>query len=326
VYQQFTGDVEITGRVIAVEAVDAWTKGGLMLRDALTANAAHVSLLLTPARGVAFERRPVAGGGSLYRTVAEGRAPRWVKLQRRGALVRAFQSFDGRRWIPAGTAILALPTIYVGLAVTSHDTANAATALFDRIVVGTPNDPPAVELTAPDDDATFAEPATVEISAAAIDDDAVARVDFFAGSLPIGSTTTPPYSVTWAGVSAGTYSLRAVAWDNDRALAISVARTIFVTPVGGKYLVLFVPSSNHDNAVSAYVLDIYVADADPTTTPPLAAADLGKPGVVDGKCTVDITRAVATLPPGSYKATITAFGPGGTARSSASPPFVRPAP
>jgi hypothetical protein len=323
VYQQVTGDVEITGRVMEVQAVDEWTKGGLMLRDALTANAAHVSLLATPAHGVAFEQRPAAGGGSLYGVAALRGAPRWMKLQRRGASVTAYQSLDGWRWFPSGSATLDLPTIYVGLAVTSRNTTARATALFDHIVIGAPNSFPVVELTAPDDQATFAEPATVEIRADAIDDNAVAQVNFYAGSMQIGSSTTPPYTVTWDGVPAGTHSLRAVAFDYNHTLAISVARTILVTPVLGTFFAAFVPSSNHDQAVTNYVLDIYEEGTDPSGGTPVATAALGKPVVVDGECRVDITSTVGSLPPGSFIATVTALGPGGSARSDASPPFVR---
>lgn len=323
VYQQVTGDVEITGRVIGVEAVDEWTKGGLMLRDALTANAAHVSLLATPAHGVAFERRPAAGGGSLYSVAALRGAPRWMKLQRRGVSVTAYQSLDGWRWFPSGSATLDLPTIYVGLAVTSRKTTAGATALFDHVVIGAPNSPPAVELTAPDDQSTFREPATMEISAVASDDNAVAQVNYYADAMPIGSSATPPYTVTWTDVPAGTYSLRAVAFDYNHTLAVSVARTILVTPGSGTYTAVFGPSWNHDQAVTSYVLDIYEQGADPPVATPVATALLGKPVVVDGECRVDITSTVGTLPPGSFIATVTAFGPGGSVQSAASPPFVR---
>ena len=296
-----------------------------MLRDALTANAAHVSLLVTPAKGVALERRPAAGGGSLYTTVATGRAPRWVKLQRRGTRVSAYQSFDGLRWIRTGTATLALPTIYVGLAVTSRAATTTATALFDHIIVGPPNDPPVVVLTAPEDHATFVEPATVEISAAPSDaDGTVARVDFFAGATWIASSVTAPYTVTWTDVPAGTYPLRAVAWDNDGAPGISAARSILVEPPHGLHdRAVFVPSSNHDDAVTHYVLDIYEGGADPRTAAPIATADLGKPAVVGGECVADITATVTSLPPGTFIATVTAVGPGGSARSDPSLPFVR---
>jgi chitinase len=246
-----------------------------------------------------------------------------MKLQRRGASVTAYQSLDGWRWFPAGTATLDLPTIYVGLAVTSRNTTATATALFDHIVIGAPNSFPVVELTAPDDQATFAEPATVEIRADAIDDNAVAQVNFYAGSMQIGSSTTPPYTVTWDGVPAGTHSLRAVAFDYNHTLAISAARTILVTPGLGTYLAAFVPSSNHDQAVTNYVLDIYEEGTDPSGGTPVATAALGKPVVVDGECRVDITSTVGSLPPGSFIATVTALGPGGSARSDASPPFVR---
>lgn len=44
-----------------------WTKAGLMMRDGLAADARHAYIIQTPRteRGVAFQRRPVAGGPSV---------------------------------------------------------------------------------------------------------------------------------------------------------------------------------------------------------------------------------------------------------------------
>ena len=41
----------------------------------------------------------------------------------------------------------------------------------------------------------------------------MARVEFYNGTTLLGSDTTAPYSFTWANVPAGTYSLRAVAYE-----------------------------------------------------------------------------------------------------------------
>jgi hypothetical protein len=157
-------------------------------------------------------------------------------------------------------------------------------------------------------------------------DGTVARVDFFAGTTQIGSDTTSPYGMTWSNVPAGSYSLTAVARDDDGATTTSAARSITVgapPPPPAQHRAAFAPASNHGTAVDRYVLNIYTAGANPDTATPVATRDLGKPPVSNGECDVDVSQTVQGLPPGSYIATVTAVGPGGSARSAPSPAFTR---
>jgi hypothetical protein len=81
-----------------------------------------------------------------------------------------------------------------------------------------PNAPPTVDITGPTNGATFTEPASITITAAATDSDGtVARVDFFAGATLLGTVTNAgnnSFSLTWSNVVAGSYSLTATATDN----------------------------------------------------------------------------------------------------------------
>src|SRR5262249_59468852 len=56
----------------------------------------------------------------------------------------------------------------------------------------------------------------------------ITKVEFFAGTTLIGTDTTSPYSIVWANVPSGTYSLTAKATDSTGATATSAARTIRV--------------------------------------------------------------------------------------------------
>ena len=56
----------------------------------------------------------------------------------------------------------------------------------------------------------------------------ITKVEFFAGTTLIGTDTTSPYSVVWANVPSGTYSLTAKATDSSGATATSTARSIRV--------------------------------------------------------------------------------------------------
>ena len=60
--------------------------------------------------------------------------------------------------------------------------------------------------------------------------------------------------------------------------------------------------------VTRYELDLFAK--------PIATRDLGKPPIVNGEISVDITQTVAGLPPGSYIANVSAVGSGGCSRST----------
>ena len=86
---------------------------------------------------------------------------------------------------------------------------------------------------------------------------------------------------------------------------------------------VFVPSSNHSTTVIEYVLEIFPVGANPAAANPVVAQNLGKPPVVNGECNVDIGETIQNLPPGTYIATVSAFGGGLIAQSAPSPPFSR---
>src|SRR4051812_14542647 len=89
------------------------------------------------------------------------------------------------------------------------------------------NSSPSVALTQPTDGATFTPPATVNLAATASDaDGSVTKVEFFNGAAKLGEDTTLPYSFTWSGVAAGTYTLTARATDDLGATTSSVASRI----------------------------------------------------------------------------------------------------
>jgi hypothetical protein len=192
---------------------------------------------------------------------------------------------------------------------------------------GTPttsNQAPYVKLTSPSADAVFTAPATFSVVAEASDaDGTIARVDFYAGSNLIGSDLTSPYAVSWSNVPAGSYALTAVARDSGGATTVSSTVAVSVRSSTMPTRAAFTPSSNHATAVDRYVIDFFTSGVDPTQANPVAAVDVGKPAIVDGQCSADISAAILALPAGTYIATITAIGPGGSAQSSPSAPFVR---
>ena len=135
-----SGDFAIAARVTSIDAVDVWTKAGLMIRAAATPSSAHASLFATPSsvKGVAFQRRAAQGAGSVH-TAGPAAAPAiWLRLTRTGGAVSAaFRLNEGDAWTTfASETATGLPdTVLVGFAVTSHQDGALATATFDHVSI-----------------------------------------------------------------------------------------------------------------------------------------------------------------------------------------------
>jgi hypothetical protein len=111
-------------------------KAGVMVRESLTAGSPHAFMLMSAAKGAAFQRRQSTGGLSVGTAGALSAAVRWVKLQRSGNVFSAYESADGTTWTPVGTDTISMgPNVYVGLAVTSHATSASATCTFDAVSI-----------------------------------------------------------------------------------------------------------------------------------------------------------------------------------------------
>ena len=148
-YTPLTGDGSIVAQVTAEENVNAWTKAGVMMRDTLSTNARHAFMLVSPGKGIAFQRRDTTAGISEHTGGGAGTAPRFVKLTRAGTTFTGFQSMDGITWTAVGSDTIAMgSTIYVGLAVSSHVSGVLATATFEGTTVEAvpPPPPPVSEL------------------------------------------------------------------------------------------------------------------------------------------------------------------------------------
>lgn len=109
-----------------------------------------------------------------------------------------------------------------------------AAKLFVTYTIPTVNQPPVVAIISPASGASYTAPASVVINANASDPEGnLTKVDFYQGSTFLGSDTSSPYSFTWSNVSAGSYTLKAVATDSQGATASSadVSITVVVVPV-----------------------------------------------------------------------------------------------
>jgi regulation of enolase protein 1 (concanavalin A-like superfamily) len=235
-----SGDASLIAKVSSLQNTNSWSLAGLMIRQSLSANSRQLSLFVTPANGLVVRARASSPGETVQMTAGSGRAPVWLRLDRRSSTVTAYRSADGLTWtllmtvkIPLNTAIVA------GLAVASHSSASVAAsvtnvslngkAVTSSGTISSTNAPPSVSLSSPVAGSTFLAPATVQMAATAGDTDGtIARVDFYAGSTRIGSDTASPYTFSWTSVPAGSYALKAVAVDNVGATTASSTATVAV--------------------------------------------------------------------------------------------------
>ena len=139
VYQTLNSDGQIIARVTDIQYTDDWAKAGVMIRESLAPDARHASMFLTANSGLAFQRRVSTGGVSAHDWGGDRNAPYWVKLVRSGNSFSAYRSSDGVNWTQVGQtiSISMSASVYVGLAVTSHNNDALCTATFDNVSVTT---------------------------------------------------------------------------------------------------------------------------------------------------------------------------------------------
>jgi Bacterial Ig domain/Secretion system C-terminal sorting domain/Sortilin, neurotensin receptor 3, len=106
-------------------------------------------------------------------------------------------------------------------------------ATFARGIWETPvnsnNQPPSVAITSPANNATISSGTNLVINGTANDPDgSVTRVEFYQGTTLLGTSTTAPYTFTWANVPTGSYVLTIKAFDDLNAIGTSTTVNINV--------------------------------------------------------------------------------------------------
>jgi hypothetical protein len=135
----------LTVKVTAQQAVDPWSKAGLVLRNDLTApgvSQGYVALVVTPGNGVSLQWQDAATpgyldqfAGSAVKTVT---APVWLRLSRNGSQVSGFYSTDGTAWTQVGSAVTPAGAASVedaGLIATAHSPSAQGEADFSDFSV-----------------------------------------------------------------------------------------------------------------------------------------------------------------------------------------------
>ncbi len=151
-YLEHTGDFDIAARIVGLTAANLYTKAGLMARENLNAGSRHIYFQVFPDNktrnhnngGYEFQYRQQKDREmkAIYPANADG-APEfpvsypntWIRLKRKGDVFTGYYSSDGLNWKTYTSFRLDLPLkVWLGLAVTSHNTTETTTAEFRDIV------------------------------------------------------------------------------------------------------------------------------------------------------------------------------------------------
>ncbi|HKP97338.1 MAG TPA: PA14 domain-containing protein [Fibrobacteria bacterium] len=129
-----SGNFEITAKVLSVQNTNAWAKGGLMIREDLSASSRYVAVVMTATHGIELQWRSATGGASEPLIAAGYAAPYWLRLNRTDNVFTAYRSPDNNGWFLVGSVTIPLASsTQAGLVVTAHDNAQLNTAAFSDV-------------------------------------------------------------------------------------------------------------------------------------------------------------------------------------------------
>ena len=152
-FKTLSGPGTIIARIESVGQTDPWAKAGVMIRETLDAGSKFAGVYITPTdaadgtatNGCRFQARiePDEGATSDSGVATAEQtaivAPYWVKLERDiGGNFRGYYSSDGSTWTPMSwnpQFITMSSNVYVGLALTSHNSNATCEAKFSNVTI-----------------------------------------------------------------------------------------------------------------------------------------------------------------------------------------------
>lgn len=147
-YKQIKGNFDISVQILGLSSAHAYTKAGIMAREDLADDSQHVYYQAFPDNrvrnknngGCEFQYRMVKTGDmkAIYPADAVDKTEckvdfphTFIRMKRNGDIFDSFFSNDNKTWVHYSSFSLKMASeLYVGLAVTSHNSADYTTARF----------------------------------------------------------------------------------------------------------------------------------------------------------------------------------------------------
>jgi len=144
-YKTLTGVGMIQAQVLSVDNTDPWAKAGVMIRETLDPGSKFAAVYITPGNGCRFQARSntdVDATSDTSVVTTEQTAvtvPYWVKIERDIAgNFQGYYSANGTTWTSMSwnpQNISMSSNVYIGLAVTSHNTASTCQAQLSNVTI-----------------------------------------------------------------------------------------------------------------------------------------------------------------------------------------------
>jgi len=140
--KRLDGEGSITAKIESLEDLQSPAEAGIMIRASLDPGAQFGAVYVTPNGGVTFQARLEPNGAVMsdaYVATPEQNAlhtPAWLRIERKGNQFSAFCSSDGATWIPMtwSPQTISMPdSVYIGLALTSHDNKKTIAARVSHV-------------------------------------------------------------------------------------------------------------------------------------------------------------------------------------------------
>jgi len=309
-YRLASGDVDVIARLISVDDTRARMMAGVMIRASVAAGAADAFVYVSGSQDLGFRHRPSTGAQTSDALGISEPIPVWLRLELRGSVVSSYSSTDGQSWAFVRSEVLTLPpTFVVGLALTSGQ-GSQAIGIFDHVEIRQAN--------APDGGAS----SPTGAGAPVIAETPAPRVPPTPTVPPV--TPAPPSSSSDPPAPGGPATPPPEPPNptppNPAPPNPAPGQPVPPMPpsVRTPITLVFVPSSDHGSNVDRYVFEVLSAGAAPVT---LLERSIGKPLVVNGEITVDISDLMSQLPPGTYVGRVTAVNGMGLSQPESSAPF-----
>jgi fibro-slime domain-containing protein len=135
-YTRVKGDLDVSVKVISISNTHIWAKAGVMIREKLTANSKHAYAMRAASSGIGYkvQYRRTDGAITIDSTPTPFLDAEWVRIKRKGNTITGYRSSNGSSWIQVLSKTIPMTdSVYVGLALTSHNAGAKTTALFSNL-------------------------------------------------------------------------------------------------------------------------------------------------------------------------------------------------